>query len=109
MGRRPVRLGRRELLVALAGASVGCATADRPATTGGTSPSRASATTVAGDGAGAGGVELPVPVSDLERAVPRDFIPAITDPSFDRDWSGVELTVRDLQGGADDTTGAGRQ
>lgn len=30
--------------------------------------------------------------------MPRDFIPAITDPSFDRDWSNVELTVRDLEG-----------
>ena len=34
-------------------------------------------------------VALPVPESKLRRAAPRDGIPAITDPAFASDWSGV--------------------
>jgi hypothetical protein len=37
---------------------------------------------------------LPVPRSELHRSARRDEIPAITDPTFDADWSGVELTTR---------------
>lgn len=38
-------------------------------------------------------VDLPVPESELIEAAPRDGIPAITDPAFGSDWSGLELTV----------------
>jgi hypothetical protein len=37
--------------------------------------------------------DLPVDRSSLVRASPRDAIPAITDPSFGPDWSGVEIEV----------------
>jgi hypothetical protein len=40
-------------------------------------------------GAGVGDVDLPVPRSDLVRGAPRDAIPAITDPEFGPDWSGI--------------------
>jgi hypothetical protein len=36
------------------------------------------------------GVELPVPREDLRTQVGRDFIPAITDPAFADDWSGLD-------------------
>ncbi len=35
--------------------------------------------------------DLPVPESELVRAAPRDGIPAITDPVFGADWSGVTV------------------
>ncbi len=35
--------------------------------------------------------ELPVPESELIRAAPRDNIPAITDPVFGEDWSGISV------------------
>ena len=38
-------------------------------------------------------VDLPVPGSALHRATERDTIPAIVDPAFARDWSGLEITV----------------
>lgn len=38
---------------------------------------------------------LPVPGSELERGVRRDAIPAIVEPAFGSDWSGVEVEVRD--------------
>lgn len=40
-----------------------------------------------------GGTDLPVPSSELVRSVPRDDIPAITDPAFGEDWREVELEV----------------
>ncbi len=41
----------------------------------------------------AGETDLPVPSSALVRSVPRDDIPAITDPAFGDDWRGIELEV----------------
>lgn len=38
--------------------------------------------------------ELPVPESDLARGALRDGIPAITDPAFAADWSGVTVESR---------------
>ncbi len=38
-------------------------------------------------------VDLPVPESALHRATERDAIPALVDPAFARDWSGLEVTV----------------
>jgi len=42
---------------------------------------------------GTADVDLPVPESALDRAVERDAIPAIVDPAFARDWSGLEITA----------------
>lgn len=101
MGRGTTSVARRELLVALAGVSGGCATFGRPSTMGEDSMSSESGPS-AGEGGKAtepqGAVDLPVPASELERAVPRDFIPAITDPAFAPDWTDVQLTIRDLEG-----------
>lgn len=36
------------------------------------------------------GVSLPVPSSELREALPRDYIPAIVDPAFADDWSGLD-------------------
>lgn len=41
------------------------------------------------DSASLAHVELPVPRSEMRQALPQDAIAAITDPAFDRDWSGV--------------------
>lgn len=37
--------------------------------------------------------EYPVPESEIKRGAPRDAIPAIVDPDFASDWSGLELEV----------------
>lgn len=50
-----------------------------------------------------GNVDLPVPKSDLVRGAPKDAIPAITDPAFGGDWSGVEIEVRNDFGGKHQT------
>jgi len=42
-----------------------------------------------------GGVDLPVPESELRRGAQKDAIPAITDPAFGPDWSGVDPTLDD--------------
>ncbi|MFB6177938.1 MAG: DUF3179 domain-containing (seleno)protein, partial [Halobaculum sp.] len=39
------------------------------------------------------GVDLPVPRSKLSRGAPKDAIPAIVDPVFGEDWSGLEIEV----------------
>lgn len=39
------------------------------------------------------GVELPVPRDRLARGAAKDAIPAITDPVFASDWSGLEIEV----------------
>jgi hypothetical protein len=38
-----------------------------------------------------GGVDLPVPRSELLAALPRDHIPALIDPVFADDWQGLEV------------------
>jgi len=43
--------------------------------------------------------DLPVSESDLVRGAPRDAIPAITDPAFAADWSGVSLEARTVDFG----------
>jgi hypothetical protein len=57
---------------------------------------RTTAPAVDGDVAvGPGGdVELPVPESELQRGAAKDAIPAITDPAFGEDWSGITVTAR---------------
>lgn len=44
-------------------------------------------------GGGPGSLELPVPESEMQRGAPRDAIPAITDPEFGPDWSGIRIDV----------------
>jgi hypothetical protein len=39
-------------------------------------------------------ISIPVEESELDRAAPRDAIPAITDPVFGDDWSGVEYEIQ---------------
>lgn len=39
-------------------------------------------------------MELPVPESRLERGASKDRIPAITNPAFADDWSGLEIRAR---------------
>lgn len=39
------------------------------------------------------GTPLPVPEEALANARPQDYIPAITDPTFDTDWSGLSISV----------------
>jgi hypothetical protein len=39
-------------------------------------------------------VDLPVSREELQRGAPRDAIPAIVDPVFGTDWSGVSLEAR---------------
>jgi hypothetical protein len=52
-----------------------------------------------GDGADDGDLgaildaDLPVPTSELRRGASKDAIPAITDPAFAPDWSGVDATL----------------
>jgi len=41
------------------------------------------------------GVDLPVPGELLGRGAPENAIPAITEPAFGDDWSGVEIEVRE--------------
>ncbi|WP_435194456.1 DUF3179 domain-containing protein [Natronomonas sp. EA1] len=40
---------------------------------------------------GPGGVELPVPRSELVRGAGKDAIPAITEPAFGTDWEGISF------------------
>ena len=60
---------------------------DAEPTESGTRPGTATGQSVAG-------VELPVPRSKLQRGAPKDAIPAIVDPVFADDWSGVTIEVQ---------------
>jgi len=48
-------------------------------------------------------ISIPVAESELDRAAPRDAIPAITDPVFGEDWSGVEYEIEREDGSATQT------
>ncbi|WP_370515787.1 DUF3179 domain-containing protein [Halapricum sp. CBA1109] len=48
-------------------------------------------------------MSLPVPESDLDRGAQKDGIPAITDPAFAADWSGVENRGESLELDDEDT------
>lgn len=50
-----------------------------------------------------GDVELPVPESQLQRGAPKDGIPAITEPTFGDDWSGIEIIIPDSNLGSYET------
>jgi hypothetical protein len=43
--------------------------------------------------------EYPVPRSELKRGAPEDAIPAIVDPVFAPDWSGITLNIKSQFGG----------
>jgi len=73
---------KRRRLLALAGTGVSAALTG--CTTGYVGDRR-------GESTGAAPVSLPVPESELRRSAPRDGIPAITDPAFGPDWSGVAI------------------
>lgn len=45
--------------------------------------------------------EYPVPRSELKRGALKDAIPAIVDPVFAEDWSGLEVSVSTAVGGSD--------
>jgi hypothetical protein len=77
---------RRHLLrAALAGAASGLAGCL------GAAPTADTATpTPTPDGSSVGGVSLPVPSDEIRTAVAEDHIPAITDPAFAADWSGLD-------------------
>ncbi|WP_433623937.1 DUF3179 domain-containing protein [Halomicrococcus sp. NG-SE-24] len=80
-------MDRRQYLAAFAAAvSGGCAA---PGTTGGSDES-----TTANAAEYPMPDDLPVPETELERGALRDAIPAITDPAFGADWSGVAVEVR---------------
>ena len=80
---------RRRLLALVGGLSAGLAGCTRQGSGGGDSPTP-----------GSGQPDLPVPESDLVRGAPRDAIPAITDPVFGTDWSGVKAEARGPTGQA---------
>ncbi len=92
--RRPTT--RRDVLAGLTAvgtvAVAGCASS-RDATDQSTTASPEPTATTSGDTIA--GVELPVSRSKLERGAPKDAIPAITDPVFDTDWSGVTIETTD--------------
>ncbi|MEF8808338.1 DUF3179 domain-containing protein [Natronomonas sp.] len=72
---------RRRLLQMLAagtGAIAGCTAGYQGSEQAGEQPPRV------------GDVELPVPAGELETRLPKDAIPAIDDPAFAEDWSGLD-------------------
>jgi hypothetical protein len=70
-----------------------------------TDASTPSATDTQGPGAvTVNGVEVPVPDSSLRRGAAKDAIPAIVDPAFGEDWSGIEMEVRSGFGGGGRTS-----
>lgn len=56
--------------------------------------------TSTGGGTPTSDVELPVPRDELRRGAPEDAIPAITEPAFAADWSGVEVKFQSQLGEA---------
>jgi hypothetical protein len=103
-------------LVGGLGALAGCISGDDPDSAGSATPGTRGDTDTTtgtsgateGDGAVAGdvqsvaGVSLPVPRDHLNRGAAKDAIPAITDPVFGEDWSGVTIEVMNRFSG--DTT-----
>lgn len=104
---------RRRFLTASVAAGLtalaGCATSDSGETSTASATTTSSATATATEPAdtttsnppgedgvqSVAGVDLPVPRETLSRGAAKDAIPAIVDPVFDEDWSGIEIEVRD--------------
>jgi hypothetical protein len=85
---------RRQFLGGVTAAGVvglaGCLGGD-----GGGSSSDSSFSTFTGEPEEVGGVELPVPRSELQRGAQKDAIPAITEPEFAADWASVSARLDD--------------
>lgn len=79
---------RRYLITIGTGMLAGCNTTFQATPTSTPNPTRAPA-----------GVDLPVARDALVRGAPKNSIPAITDPAFGDDWSGLEFTVSDPHSG----------
>lgn len=97
-------MNRRRYLAALTSVSVGAvagcsslrSNASPPGADDGETTATATREPVAPTTAGppaAADISIPVSESELDRAAPRDAIPAITDPVFGEDWSGVEYEI----------------
>ncbi|MEZ3143851.1 DUF3179 domain-containing protein [Halobaculum sp. MBLA0143] len=78
-------------------------TATAAATETATETDTATPRAVSGDVRQVAGVDLPVPDEQLARGAGVDSIPAITDPEFGTDWSGVSVTVRSRMTGEEET------
>ena len=89
-------MDRRRYLGLLAGATAGLAGCAGSALPGADTPS--STPTATPGVTSVAGVELPLPEEQFVRSVPRDGIPAIREPAFAEDWSGVELPTKDMFG-----------
>ncbi|ERH11674.1 MAG: protein of unknown function (DUF3179), partial [halophilic archaeon J07HB67] len=73
----------------------GATTEQTTATPTATEPEPATPAAVSGPVETVAGVDLPVPEGLLGRGAPEDAIPAITQPAFGNDWSGVEIEARE--------------
>jgi hypothetical protein len=87
-------MNRRRLLRALAagatGLATGCVGGDSDTSSATRTETAPATPTPEGTAATVGGVDLPVPRSELRTALPEDAIPAIIDPEFAPDWSGLD-------------------
>lgn len=95
-------MDRRKFLVGSAtsvmGVMTGCTSGDLPdndteVDDNATTPVEPSTDTNSDNVSTVAGIDLPVPKNKLERGTPKDAIPAITDPVFADDWSGLELVI----------------
>ncbi len=95
------RMGRRRFLQALtagvAGGTAGClGGADDSAESSQTPTASPTETpTPTPVAASVDGTELPVSLSEMRQPLPRDYIPAVVDPAFGDDWSGLDADGRD--------------
>jgi len=76
-----------------AGRNESSSTSDGEPVTASTPPAGAGSEQEANDQPQSGDLSLPVPESELDRAAPRDGIPAIVDPVFDADWQGTDHDI----------------
>jgi hypothetical protein len=86
-------MNRRRLLAALGAGVAGLAGCSGSSSTNATREAFTLSPTPTPQRGQVGSVEIPVPRSELDQPLPRDAIPAIVDPVFAEDWSG--LTVPD--------------
>jgi hypothetical protein len=82
---------------AAAGGLAGCTSLTGDGGSGGGTPTNGSATPD-GNVSATGSLTIPVPKSELQRGAAKDAIPAIVDPVFAPDWSGLSMEVRGRTG-----------
>lgn len=105
MRRRTYLAGGLAALGSLAGCTGRDGGAETPGGDGGangtgTDPGTATGTGTEGDtGTAADENRYPVPEDELRRGAAEDAIPAIVDPAFGEDWSGIEFEVQSNMGG----------